>query len=114
MDLGRPPLARFPAGDMVLSPDPISSEDLQAAVDQVTPPPLWGTNCSARLWACVNGTAAGVPGGSVRPHERRTAAPPVPLHPRRWAWCGLRDARDRCGHYASTRAVAASRRDDCS
>ncbi|KXZ55595.1 hypothetical protein GPECTOR_2g1145 [Gonium pectorale] len=35
MDLGRPPLARFPAGDVKLSTQPISAEDLDFAVHQV-------------------------------------------------------------------------------
>ncbi|PNH02646.1 hypothetical protein TSOC_011361 [Tetrabaena socialis] len=35
MDLGRPPLARFPSGDVKLSADPISAEDLDFAVQQV-------------------------------------------------------------------------------
>jgi stage III sporulation protein SpoIIIAA len=36
MDLGRPPLARFPAGDMRLSEDVITLEDLQHAIDRVS------------------------------------------------------------------------------
>ncbi|KAF8732930.1 hypothetical protein HU200_015280 [Digitaria exilis] len=35
MDLGRPPLARFPSGDFVLSHRPISFDDLQHAISQV-------------------------------------------------------------------------------
>ncbi|PSC75743.1 nucleic acid-binding [Micractinium conductrix] len=35
MDLGRPPLARFPSGDLRLAEGPVSPEDLQYAVDQV-------------------------------------------------------------------------------
>ncbi|KAL4421440.1 hypothetical protein ABPG75_010731 [Micractinium tetrahymenae] len=35
MDLGRPPLARFPSGDLRLSEEAVSVEDLQYAVDQV-------------------------------------------------------------------------------
>lgn len=35
MDLGRPPLARFPSGDVKLSTDPITQEDLDFAVRQV-------------------------------------------------------------------------------
>ena len=35
MDLGRPPLARFPTGDVRLSEDPVSNEDLDQAVAKV-------------------------------------------------------------------------------
>nr|CAB3467054.1 unnamed protein product [Digitaria exilis] len=35
MDLGRPPLARFPSGDFVLSHRPISFDDLQHAISQI-------------------------------------------------------------------------------
>lgn len=35
LDLGRPPLARFPDGEVELSPVPVSAEDLLQAVDQV-------------------------------------------------------------------------------
>ncbi|KAI8470498.1 MAG: hypothetical protein J3K34DRAFT_385264 [Monoraphidium minutum] len=35
MDLGRPPLARFPGGDVRLSDDPVSTEDLEQAVAKV-------------------------------------------------------------------------------
>ena len=35
MDLGRPPLARFPAGDLRLSEEVITLEDLQHAIDRV-------------------------------------------------------------------------------
>ena len=35
MDLGRPPLARFPDGDMRLSDTVVSQEDLQHAIDKV-------------------------------------------------------------------------------
>lgn len=35
MDLGRPPIARFPSGDVKLSPEPITTEDLHYAVGQV-------------------------------------------------------------------------------
>ncbi|RCV20595.1 hypothetical protein SETIT_4G069100v2 [Setaria italica] len=35
MDLGRPPLARFPSGDFLLSHRPISFDDLQHATSQV-------------------------------------------------------------------------------
>ncbi|GLC40671.1 hypothetical protein PLESTM_001099900 [Pleodorina starrii] len=35
MDLGRPPLARFPSGDVKLSQQPITAEDLDFAVRQV-------------------------------------------------------------------------------
>lgn len=38
MDLGRPPLARFPAGDMRLSDDVITPEDLQHAINMVRSP----------------------------------------------------------------------------
>jgi stage III sporulation protein SpoIIIAA len=33
MDLGRPPLARFPSGDVKLSPDAVTEADIQYAVD---------------------------------------------------------------------------------
>ena len=35
MDLGRPPLARFPDGEVQLSPLPVTAEDLEQAVEQV-------------------------------------------------------------------------------
>lgn len=35
MDLGRPPIARFPSGDVRLSESPVSAEDLDYAVQQV-------------------------------------------------------------------------------
>ncbi|GAX74914.1 hypothetical protein CEUSTIGMA_g2360.t1 [Chlamydomonas eustigma] len=35
MDLGRPPLARFPDREVELSPNPVTAEDLQQAVEQV-------------------------------------------------------------------------------
>lgn len=35
MDLGRPPLARFPSGDLRLAEEAVSAEDLQYAVEQV-------------------------------------------------------------------------------
>lgn len=35
MDLGRPPLARFPHGDVQLSGAAVTSEDLDQAVEQV-------------------------------------------------------------------------------
>ena len=35
MDLGRPPLARFPGGDVKLSTAAITAEDLEFAVRQV-------------------------------------------------------------------------------
>lgn len=35
MDLGRPPLARFPSGDVRLSEDPVTQDDLALAVAQV-------------------------------------------------------------------------------
>ena len=35
MDLGRPPLARFPQGEVQLSMMPVSAEDLNLAVQQV-------------------------------------------------------------------------------
>lgn len=35
MDLGRPPLARFPGGDVKLSEEPVTAEDLAQAVDKV-------------------------------------------------------------------------------
>ncbi len=35
MDLGRPPLARFPQGEVQLSMVPVSAEDLNLAVKQV-------------------------------------------------------------------------------
>lgn len=40
MDLGRPPLARFPSGDFLLSHRPISFDDLQHATSQVRLKPL--------------------------------------------------------------------------
>lgn len=45
MDLGRPPLARFPSGDVRLSQTPVSTEDIEYAIDQV-----W---CIARLQECL-------------------------------------------------------------
>ena len=35
MDLGRPPLARFPSGDLRLADDVISSADLEHAISKV-------------------------------------------------------------------------------
>lgn len=35
MDLGRPPIARFPSGDVKLTEDNVTLEDIQYAVDQV-------------------------------------------------------------------------------
>lgn len=35
MDLGRPPIARFPTGDWVISETPVSHEDLRLAVSKV-------------------------------------------------------------------------------
>lgn len=35
MDLGRPPLARFPSGDAVLREAPMSREELEAVLSQV-------------------------------------------------------------------------------
>jgi stage III sporulation protein SpoIIIAA len=35
MDLGRPPIARFPSGDVRLTEEAVTNEDLQYAVDQV-------------------------------------------------------------------------------
>ena len=35
MDLGRPPLARFPGGDLRLSEQVVSPQDLQHAIDKV-------------------------------------------------------------------------------
>ena len=35
LDLGRPPLARFPTGDQRLSEAPITADDLQHAIEQV-------------------------------------------------------------------------------
>lgn len=35
LDLGRPPIARFPSGDVKLSQEPIAAEDLEWAVKQV-------------------------------------------------------------------------------
>ena len=40
MDLGRPPLARFPAGDLRLADDVISSADLDHAISKVAPAAL--------------------------------------------------------------------------
>lgn len=34
LDLGRPPLARFPSGDEKLSPSPVTKEDLEYAIAQ--------------------------------------------------------------------------------
>ena len=39
MDLGRPPLARFPSGDVRLSDDVITQADLQHAIGKVHPMP---------------------------------------------------------------------------
>lgn len=59
MDLGRPPVARFPGGDVKLSPQPITEEDLQLAVEKVRTlaitlpsPALNGTHHQSRpgLW----------------------------------------------------------------
>ncbi|KAM5555899.1 protein SEEDLING PLASTID DEVELOPMENT 1 [Rosa sericea] len=36
MDLGRPPIARFPTGDWVISENPVSQEDLRLAVSKVS------------------------------------------------------------------------------
>lgn len=35
LDLGRPPIARFPAGDVRLSDAPVTAEDIEAAVGRV-------------------------------------------------------------------------------
>lgn len=35
LDLGRPPLARFPSGDWVISPEPVELDDLQHAISKV-------------------------------------------------------------------------------
>lgn len=35
MDLGRPPSARFPHGDVDLCPEPMTAQDLDTAVRQV-------------------------------------------------------------------------------
>ncbi len=35
MDLGRPPFARFVTGDVLLSEEPVSSEQLDYAIEQV-------------------------------------------------------------------------------
>lgn len=35
MDLGRPPLARFPHGDCPLADTPVNQEDLEYAIEQV-------------------------------------------------------------------------------
>ena len=35
LDLGRPPLARFPSGDKKLSLSPVTKEDLEYAIAQV-------------------------------------------------------------------------------
>ncbi len=37
MDLGRPPLARFPTGDVRLGDGVVTAEDLELAVAQVRP-----------------------------------------------------------------------------
>lgn len=38
LDLGRPPVARFPSGDMKLSEAPLAQSDLSAAVTMVSSP----------------------------------------------------------------------------
>lgn len=35
LDLGRPPTARFPTGDLQLAEEPVSPADLQSAIEQV-------------------------------------------------------------------------------
>lgn len=40
MDLGRPPLARFPTGDFRLAEEPVTSEDLEFAIEQVGALPI--------------------------------------------------------------------------
>ena len=42
MDLGRPPLARFPSGDLKLSNDVITKKDLAYAIEKV---PICPGNC---------------------------------------------------------------------
>jgi hypothetical protein len=52
MDLGRPPLARFPSGDFLLSHHPISFDDLQHATSQVP------SQSSALNWLLVQSQSA--------------------------------------------------------
>jgi hypothetical protein len=51
MDLGRPPLARFPSGDFLLSHRPISFDDLRHATSQVQlRPPRLPCTLSIFFW----------------------------------------------------------------
>lgn len=65
MDLGRRPLARFPSGDVKLSAQPISREDLEFAIAQVsgacTMPSCTHARkmALARAWWCMHAHARG-------------------------------------------------------
>jgi hypothetical protein len=56
MDLGRPPLARFPSGDVKLSDDPVTAEDLAQAVEKVGGCTV--NDCGVLVLAAGKGAAA--------------------------------------------------------